>query len=202
MSASLAMTVSLSVLVAGMARCAGGRIPAAHVQSMVVHVVTVRLMQMAVVQVIDVPVVHDCGMAAIVAMCVRMSFVSLMICRHPNSPCAALTQQVYRQGGEQTSTNGRMPAMSRERVTTSGNDAKHRRITGFQRYVAPRVACLRAEMAFHWDKENQTQLQLDTVYPCPHLGRLPAEAWAGSSTHKSSLESTTRSRRRAQARTK
>ena len=82
MSAAGSMTVVPTVGIAGMVRRAGGRIPTAHVQSMVVHVVSVRLMQMTVVQVVHVPVVFDCGMATTGVVRVGVSFMNLVIFRH------------------------------------------------------------------------------------------------------------------------
>ena len=85
-SASGAMTVFLGVGIAGMVGCAGSGILRRHFQTMFIGVVLVRLMQMTVVQVVGVPVVYDRGMAATSAVCVRVSFVNLMIGRHEDSP--------------------------------------------------------------------------------------------------------------------
>ena len=52
--ASHPMTVFLIVRIAGVIRSAGGRIPAAYVQSMVVHMVLVGPMQMTFVQIVHV----------------------------------------------------------------------------------------------------------------------------------------------------
>jgi len=86
MSASRAVTVLLTVRIAGMVWCTCGGILAVHFQLMVVHVGAVRPMQMAVVQVVHVSVVFDCGMAAIGAVYVRMPFMNLVICRHLCTP--------------------------------------------------------------------------------------------------------------------
>lgn len=86
--ASHPMTVFLIVRIAGVIRSAGGRIPAAYVQSMVVHMVLVGPMQMTFVQIVHVLVVFNRGMAATGLVRVGMPFMSLVISRH-NSPCLA-----------------------------------------------------------------------------------------------------------------
>lgn len=115
MSASSAMTVFLTVRTAGMVWRTGGRILAVHVQSMIVHVVPVQPMQMAVVQVVHVPVVFDRGMAAVGTMGVGVPFMNVMICRHLSTLLILPHTAGVLPAGDRTLTNGKKPALSYRR---------------------------------------------------------------------------------------
>ena len=85
-SASRAMTVFFTVGVAGMLRRAGSGILGIHLEAMLIRVALVGPMHVAVVQVVGVAVVFDCGMAATGAMGMSMYLMNLMIGRHDDSP--------------------------------------------------------------------------------------------------------------------
>lgn len=62
-----------------LAFCAAIRIPVVHLDHMLVHVPLVRVVQMTIVQIIDVPLVADCDMAAIRPVPVGMVTVRLVL---------------------------------------------------------------------------------------------------------------------------
>ena len=74
-----AMHMALVVSAARMLRCAHHRIARVHRQPMLIHVVAVRRMEVSVVQVIDMIVVHNCRMPAVLAVHVRVILVNFMV---------------------------------------------------------------------------------------------------------------------------
>ena len=78
-TAARAMLVVLVVASADMVGRAGAGIVGAHLDRVLVNVIAVRVMQMAVVQVVEVIAVLDGGMAAGRAMLMRMVAVNLVV---------------------------------------------------------------------------------------------------------------------------
>jgi len=74
-TAASAVNVLLVVSGASMLGRAGGRVLAVHIQRVLIAMIAVRVVQMAVVQVIDVPGMLDGRVAAISAVLVRVPFV-------------------------------------------------------------------------------------------------------------------------------
>ena len=75
------MLVVLVMAGADMVGRAGPRIVGAHLDRVLVDVIAVRVMEMAVVQIVDVITMLDRSMAAGWAMLVRMVGVNLMVVR-------------------------------------------------------------------------------------------------------------------------
>jgi hypothetical protein len=74
-SATASMDVPFVVPAAGVARRTGRRIHRATFERVLIHVVAVRMVQVAVMQVVSVILVLHRGMAAVGSMCVSMAFV-------------------------------------------------------------------------------------------------------------------------------
>ena len=82
MTAARAMNVTGPVAFAGMARGAGRRIRRVHGHRMLIHMITMRVIQMAVMQVIDMITVMDSRVTASGAMGVNMCAVMLVLTGH------------------------------------------------------------------------------------------------------------------------
>jgi hypothetical protein len=93
MAAVRPMYMSLRMARALMFRRAAFRIGRSYVYHMLIEMVAVRVMQMPIMQVIDVPVVHDADMAAFGSM--RMSMI-FMLWQDTISHFAALLQKEIR----------------------------------------------------------------------------------------------------------
>jgi hypothetical protein len=78
MAAAGAVTVATLVPTAAMAGRAVARVVAIHLEAMFVDVPVVHVVQMPVVQVVRVAVVQHCGMAALRAMLMGVSFVPVV----------------------------------------------------------------------------------------------------------------------------
>jgi hypothetical protein len=76
-AATGSMPVALVMLVAVMLGRAGGRVTAAHLELVLLDPCLPRMMQMAIMQVIDVAFVANAGMATVRAVLVRVFFVVL-----------------------------------------------------------------------------------------------------------------------------
>lgn len=81
-SATRSMLVTGVVTRAGMIRSAGGGIGRADLEHMLVDVIAVRLMQVAVMQVVHVIAMFDCDVAAAGAVNMGMPFMDSMFVRH------------------------------------------------------------------------------------------------------------------------
>jgi len=72
-----------SVCTAGMLRGAGGGIVCSNGNDVFIYMIAMRMMQVAVMQIIDMPVMQHCGMAAIRAMLVGVvSVLGVCASRH------------------------------------------------------------------------------------------------------------------------
>ena len=73
------MQMAIDVSAARMIRRADHRIACIHSQRMLIHVVAVRRMKVSIVQVIDMIIVHNCRMPAVLAVHMRMIIVDLVM---------------------------------------------------------------------------------------------------------------------------
>lgn len=73
MTAGRAVRVIPGVLFAAVAGRAGGWIGVVHTERMFVHMAAVDMMEMAIVQIVGVPVVNDCGVTTTGLMLVSVS---------------------------------------------------------------------------------------------------------------------------------
>jgi hypothetical protein len=85
MTATTAMSMFAVVRSAAMARGAGGRIRAALVQSMLIHMSSVSAVKMAVVHIIDVAFMLDRGMSATPTMRMSVLIVCFVFVHFPNA---------------------------------------------------------------------------------------------------------------------
>ena len=82
MTAGGAVFVTLLVGIAAVIRCTAVRVAVADTDAVLVDVIVVDVMKMAVVQVIDVAVMFDSGVAAMRSMSVGVTLVSPMFWSH------------------------------------------------------------------------------------------------------------------------
>jgi len=79
---SWSVGVRLSVGAAGVVRGAGSGISATDGETMLVNMIGMWVVEMPIVQIVDVPLVLNRGMAAIRAVLVGMSFVDVVSIHH------------------------------------------------------------------------------------------------------------------------
>jgi hypothetical protein len=89
MPAAGAVGVAGFVLAAGMSGSAGGGIRGVHVQVVLLHAITLLVVQVALVKVVRVAVMGDGGMTAPRTMMVRVSLMGLLLLvgSHLTAPC-------------------------------------------------------------------------------------------------------------------
>jgi hypothetical protein len=76
------MGVRFAVGATGVVRGAGGRISATDGEVMLVEMIGMRVVEMPVVQIVDVPLVLNRGVTAIRAVLVGVPFVDVVCIRH------------------------------------------------------------------------------------------------------------------------
>jgi hypothetical protein len=130
MAAAGAVTVATLVPTAAMAGRAVARVVAIHLEAMFVDVPVVHVVQMPVVQVVRVAVVQHCGMAALRAMLMGVSFVPVVChalswpegyvagrrCKNHTAECAARPQRVPGRSGSERCSSTVPPPLRRQPI--------------------------------------------------------------------------------------
>jgi len=81
-SAVLAMNMSRLMPTASMLRCTYRRIGDAYLQHMLIHMITMRMMQVAIVKVIGVAVMFDCSVTTASVVLMVVFFMDLVLAGH------------------------------------------------------------------------------------------------------------------------